>query len=246
MARDAFVEEHASTPNPAIQLLLALAQTTADLVVLADVRGNILHLNPAGRHMLGIPPHEDVTALTLSDLHPAWANVIVLGEGVETALLDGSWRGETALIARSGREIAVTQIITAHTGTDRQCEFLSMIARDISDTKQVEEGLRKSERFYRSIVETANAGICIIDLDNRIRFANPSLARVLGYQVEELVGKPVTEFIVPESARAQAETRERRCFRFKHKEGGEFEGMLATSPLYDDDERYSGVLGVIM
>ncbi len=246
MARDGFAEEEALTPNPGIQLLLALAETTADFVALADVQGRILHINPAGRHMLGIRSKQDVSALTLSDIHAAWANAIALGEGVETALLDGSWRGETALLSRTGREIPVTQIITAHSDAEGHCEFLSMIARDISETKQVEEGLRRSERFYRSIVETANAGICIVDLNNRLTYANPAMARLLGYRAEEIVGKPVAEFVVPESSAYQTEARAQRRFRFKCKDGGEFEATLAVSPLYDDDERYSGVLGIIV
>ncbi len=246
MARDGFAEEEALTPNPGIQLLLALAETTADFVALADVQGKILHINPAGRHMLGIPARENVSTLSLSDIHPAWANVIVLGEGVETALLDGSWRGETALVSRAGREIPVTQIITAHADAEGRCEFLSMIARDISETKQVEEGLRRSERFYRSIVETANAGICIVDLNDRITFANAAMARLVGYRVEEILGKPVAEVVVPDTGVYQSGIREQRRFRFKCKGGGEFEATLATSPLYDDDERCNGVLGIVV
>lgn len=246
MARDSFAEEEALTPNPGIQLLLALAKTTADFVALADVQGKLLHLNPAGRHLLGIPLRENVSALTLSDVHPAWANVVVLGEGVETALLDGSWRGETALLSRTGREIPVTQIITAHADAEGHCEFLSMIARDISETKQVEEGLRRSERFYRSVVETANAGICIIDLNNCITYANPALARRLGYRVEEILGMPVTDLLRPGSSAYPAQAREQCRFRFKCKDGTEFEATLATSPLYDDEERYSGVLGIVI
>src|SRR5512135_2647195 len=70
--------------------LLTLAENTPDFVAAADVQGKILYLNPAARQMLGLDPHASVAPLELADLHPVWASVLVLGDGIEMALLDGS------------------------------------------------------------------------------------------------------------------------------------------------------------
>jgi signal transduction histidine kinase len=59
-------------------------------------------------------------------------------EGLPAAIRDGVWSGETALLSRSGREIPVSQVILAHKAPDGTVEFLSTIARDITDRKHAE------------------------------------------------------------------------------------------------------------
>jgi PAS domain S-box-containing protein len=57
--------------------------------------------------------------------------------------------------------------------------------------------LRESEEMYRISVENANDGVAIFQ-DLTLRFVNPSLARMLRYTVEEMVGTRATDY-VPES-----------------------------------------------
>ena len=234
------------------QQLLALAETTPDFVATTDVEGNILYLNPAARTMLGLDYGEDLPHI--ADAHPTWANAIVLGAGIQTALLDGVWRGEASLLTREGQEIPVSEAIVAHTGTDGRCEFLSIVARDISEIKRTENALRQSEQFYRRIVETANTGIWQIDPENRVKFANPAMARLLGYTVEEMLGQPLSRFLnFKDHAANDAEPdvpqhgiKDQRKFMLRRKDGDEFWATLSTSPLYDSEEKYTGVMGMVV
>jgi PAS domain-containing protein len=45
---------------------------------------------------------------------------------------------------------------------------------------EAQESLRESEQRYRTIVDNADEGIWIADLDGVITFANPAVARILG------------------------------------------------------------------
>src|ERR1700748_771128 len=49
-----------------------------------------------------------------------------------------------------------------------------------------EQRLRQSEARFRSLVEQANVGFLIGDLDGRLTFLNPTMLRMLGYSVEEV------------------------------------------------------------
>jgi two-component system cell cycle sensor histidine kinase/response regulator CckA len=62
------------------------------------------------------------------------------------------------------------------------------IARDITRQKHAEEQLRKSEARYRSLIQGAAYGIYRATVDGRILDANPALAAMLGYSVDELLG----------------------------------------------------------
>lgn len=230
-----------------------LADTTPDPVAIADVAGKILYLNPAGLQLLGVG-EEELDGLHISGLHPTWANLIVLGEGIEMALLDGTWRGEAALLTRDGREVPVSEIITLHRGrNDDDDKFLLIVARDISEIKETENSLRKNEQYYRRIVETANAGIWSIDLENRITFVNQKMARLLCCTVDEIMGQPLERFLdcgggalADGRDGLQHVARRRNDFKFRRKDGTEFWATLLTSPLFDEGELYTGTLGIVV
>ncbi len=57
--------------------------------------------------------------------------------------------------------------------------------------------LQDSEEMYRNLVELADDGICIVQ-DNKIRYANSCLAKLLGYEAKELFGRDYTDFIPPD------------------------------------------------
>ncbi len=238
--------------DPARRQLIAIGEASPDFIATIDVQGNILYLNPAARRMLGISPDGDVSRRHIADAYPIWASVTILGEGIETAILDGVWRGETALRTFDGRELPVSQTIVAQMRADGECDYLAIVARDISELAATERALRRSEQFYRRIVETASVGMWVIDPADRVAFANPAMARALGYTVEELIGLPLATVIDTDrqtSAAANGEVSPGvptpRTFRFRCKDGSAFPAGLATSALYDAEECYAGVLGVL-
>ncbi len=127
--------------------LTAILEATPDFVAIGHADGRVIYYNGAARRMLGIGEDEDIAGVRISDTHPEWAGRLVLGEGIPAAIRDGIWSGETALRARDGREIPVSQVIIAHKAPDGRVEFLSTIARDISESKRVQEALRQSEKL---------------------------------------------------------------------------------------------------
>ncbi|MFO0050601.1 MAG: ATP-binding protein, partial [Pseudanabaena sp.] len=64
--------------------------------------------------------------------------------------------------------------------------------------KQVEQALRQSEERFRSLIENALDIIMILDPDGTIGYVSPSVEKVLGYAVTELVGENVNAFIPQE------------------------------------------------
>jgi PAS domain S-box-containing protein len=64
------------------------------------------------------------------------------------------------------------------------------ICTDIDDAKRAKESLAANESRYRRLFETAQDGILILDAaSGQVFDANPFLTALLGYRLEELVGK---------------------------------------------------------
>jgi PAS domain S-box-containing protein len=131
--------------------LISILEATTDLVGIANPDGQLFYLNRAGRDILGILQDEDLSKIRISDTHPEWTRQIVLRDGIPIALRDGNWSGETAFLSRDGKEIPASQVILAHKSSDGKVEFLSTIARDITERKRAEEALRESENRLRAL-----------------------------------------------------------------------------------------------
>jgi PAS domain S-box-containing protein len=65
------------------------------------------------------------------------------------------------------------------------------------ERKRREDFLRESEEKYRSVVEKASDGIAVLQ-DAKIKFINPRLAKIWGGNVDELLERPITDFIHPD------------------------------------------------
>ena len=67
--------------------------------------------------------------------------------------------------------------------------------QDITERKQAEEALRKSEQRFRSLVETTSEWIWEVDQNGVYTYASPKVKDILGYEPEEVVGKTPFDFM---------------------------------------------------
>jgi PAS domain S-box-containing protein len=127
----------------AMARLVAIVEATPDLVLTCDASLRPLYLNRAGRRMLGIAADDPLTERHLAAFHPPGAAARVLDDAVPTALREGVFCGETLLRHEDGREIPALQVLIAHRSPRGEVDFLSSIARDISQRIQAEDDLRR-------------------------------------------------------------------------------------------------------
>ena len=75
---------------------------------------------------------------------------------------------------------------------------------DITLLRKREEELRQSEERFRTAFMNAAVGITLVTPDGIIREVNPAMARILGYEPQELVGKRVADFTHPDDLEKRA------------------------------------------
>lgn len=170
-----------------------LFATAPDGVEVLDAAGNILDANDSQtklldcsqKRLLGSPS----SAYFSEESRKHFAgNRSILRE-------KGYWEGEVELVTSTGKNVAVWRKEKAI--YDENHKFLGSIVynRDITDRKQAEDALKRSEHLYRVIFEnTGNANVLLHE-NTKIILANSEFAILSGYTKEEIEGKKSwTEF----------------------------------------------------
>ncbi len=84
-------------------------------------------------------------------------------------------------------------------------EFLSgsrrarlVIAQDVTERNRAEDELRRSEERYRELFENANDIVYTHDLHGIVTSMNVAGERMTGYSRDEVLGRPISDFVAPE------------------------------------------------
>ncbi|MBM3131189.1 MAG: PAS domain S-box protein [Chloroflexi bacterium] len=79
------------------------------------------------------------------------------------------------------------------------------IARDVSERKLADEWLRQQKQQYQSLIENVSDIIALTDSHRLIRYASPSLERVLGYRPTDVIGMDAFALVHPDDLAATEE-----------------------------------------
>ncbi|RPH36971.1 PAS domain S-box protein, partial [bacterium] len=111
---------------------------------------------------------------------------------------------------------------------DRMVRLVPSIKRALKDAR-LERERRESDRKYRTIVETAREGIVFAKAEGPYSFVNQRMAEMLGYSVEEILGKSSLDFADEEWSKSVLRGRQELQrgefaegeFKFRRKDGSE-------------------------
>ena len=132
--------------------VMTIIQSSTDIIGMSSPKGKVIWNNAQANLVQGLAPDVDVSNLDIPTYHPAWALEIILHQGIPAAIANGTWLGETALLTHEGIELPVSQMIIAHKSDNGDLEYISTIMRDISEAKEREAALIRSESTLQNLV----------------------------------------------------------------------------------------------
>jgi PAS domain S-box-containing protein len=171
-----------------------LHESLQDGFVYVNMDGWILECNEAYQQMLGYS-FEELSRLTYIDLTPEkWHTFeqTIIDEQVRSKEYSEIYEKEYR--KKDGSLFPVelrTFLIRNEAG---KAEGMWAIVRDITERKRAEGALRQSEERYRSLAEAAHDIIVIVDLDDRIEYANKFAAQLTSMSPEKMLGLPRSQF----------------------------------------------------
>jgi PAS domain S-box-containing protein len=158
----------------------------------ADGRLIFTEANPAADRILGVDNSQFV-GKTIEEAFPPLADTEI-PERYRRAAADGEpWHAEQ--IDYEDERITGAFDVTAFQTSPGKMAALFL---DLTGRIRAEEALRESEEKYRNIFEHSPAGI-VIHQEGKVLFLSPAMLRIIGYDsAEEVIGKPIMEFVHPD------------------------------------------------
>lgn len=175
-----------------------LADNIIDMVAVYSMDGTTLYVSPSCQSLLGYTANELTGSNIIDIVHP--------GDIIR-------FRNDIRLKAFKGIEKFTTEARLLHKdGTWRYCETTTKAmrdanglvqsfigtTRDITEWKLAQVALIESEEKYRSLVESSDALIAIIDLEGHFLFVNDKRAEFFNMPKHTILGKSVYDFYSPE------------------------------------------------
>jgi PAS domain S-box-containing protein len=175
-----------------------LVEGSEDIVWGLDELGRFTYLNPAVKPLLGMAPGDLLGHHFLEIASPA-------DKGRFLALFERLLAGhaisqeELFFLKRSGETVCFSVSGRPVYAPDGRLVGIRGTARDVTERRQAEEALRKSEARYRAVVEDQTEFVCRIQPGNWERtFINEAYSRFLGKPREELIGRSFMPLVAPE------------------------------------------------
>ena len=222
---------------------------TGILIIDADSQ-IIIEANPTAIKMTGLAKEKIIGQICHSLVCPAQVGrcpVKDLGQRVD--------RAERKLILADGRQSDILKTVYPITIKDRKCYVESFI--DITERKQAGEKLARLKQQSELILSSAAEGILGLDMQGKHIFVNPAAATMLGYEAEELLGRPSHSVwhhtkadgipYLQEDCEIQAAFRKgtvhsSTCEIFWRKDGTCFPVEYASTPIYEEGRAVGAVV----
>jgi PAS domain S-box-containing protein len=235
-----------------------LVENASEIIFALDLEGRFTSLNQAALRLFGYDG-EEALSLNLADLAAAEHRPPV--EALLQKYRSGDAPGSLELdVLTKGGTRATLEINTRLARDEGRTVAIQCIARDITERKQAEANLRRSEgrlaeerTLLRTLIDNLPDYIYLKDLQGRYLLSNRAHVRLLG-KADGVVGKTVFDLFAPEVARLYQEG-DRQVIEsgqplLDHEEPslkeGDLQRWLSTTkvPMRDGQGRIVGVIGI--
>jgi len=183
-----------------------IIENAGDLIFTVDKNGNFLYMSPNCKSILGYPPETFIGQNFQSYVHPEdvdkiFQTMLDIFDGHRTSVKN--YVNQKVVEFRALTEnlhwrwlCAKNTILEENDGNYE----LAIIARDITEQKEIESRLRESEETYRFMVEESNDIVWTFDLSKmRYTYCSKSVERILGYSPELASSYKLEDIFFPET-----------------------------------------------
>ena len=202
--RKAAEEALSNTETKYRELVELLPQTVFEI----DHEGKVTSVNPDGLKLFGYSKEDVEKGLSAFEVF-APQDRQRLAENIKKNLRGEQFGAPEYIAQRKDGSTFPVIIYAVPIIHDHTPVGLRGILIDISDRIEAEDKLHKSEEKFRTVLENV-PDLILVHRNGIILYVNPPATNAMGYTHDELINKPMTDFIVPEYLPRVAQSISRR------------------------------------
>ena len=185
------------------------------LVVVLDTAGRVVRFNRPCGQLTGLNPADSAgrpfveALLEPEDRQWAAGKVRESANGQDSGPHETAWRihhakNEGQVLGDAGvagdRTRRVSWTLRPLKGPNDEIQYLIVSGQDVTGQREAEKALLTSEHRYREVVESSLGFVFTCTLTGRLTSLNAFTAETLGYRIEDLSGRLVSELLEPSGA----------------------------------------------
>lgn len=199
-----------------------LAENARDVIWTMEPDGHVSYVSPSVEAVRGFPA-EEAMVQPLDQIHPPESLALVtrwwdqMQADVAAGRKPDNFREELAYYRKDGSLFWTEVMAYPLLHPDGSLAQVVGVTRDISERKRAQEEIEKaaaalavSEEHYRLLSSNLYDTILHMTDEGVVTWVSPSLRTSLGYDPQDWIGHPVTDFLVPDDA-PRAHTNTERC-----------------------------------
>ena len=168
--------------------------------------GAWLYISPRLEELLGYPPEDWIADPTawIELMHPEDRERVLEDEESWAQTIGGVHIGEYRLRASDGRYRWIRDAATARPGGSAGGRAVWFgVLSDITESRDAQEALSRSEHLLRTVLETAHEAFVAVDDDGRVVEWNRRAETMFGRRRADVIGQQVSDLIVPHRLRSR-------------------------------------------
>jgi PAS domain S-box-containing protein len=244
--------EHRADQQSAEERFYLLLEAVTDYAIfLLDPDGCVLTWNAGAQRIKGYQADE-IIGQHFSRFYPPEA--IQSGwpdHELRVATAKGRFEDEGWRVRKDGSRFWADVVITALPLENGRPRGFAKVTRDLTERRQQQEALRRSEERFRLLVEgVTDYAMFMLDPNGYVMTWNSGAERIKGYQADEIIGQHFSRLYPPEAVQARWPEHELQVAaeqgRFEdegwrlRKDGSRFWANVIISALHDEGGRLRG------
>jgi two-component system cell cycle sensor histidine kinase/response regulator CckA len=196
----------------------------------------------------------DVVGRSCFDLiHPEDSLLTLEGLGNASSGPARRLEHEMARVVDAGGAWHTVEVLARNMLDDPEVGGIVVTIRDRTGMPEVEREVAERQDRYRQVAELALEGVWYLDQGNRTTFVTQRMAAMLGLSPEDMVGRPLSDFVATGDvsmaeelmARRRPGARVEHTVRFSHRSGRSVWTRLSATPVQGPDGSFVGVIVLV-
>lgn len=229
----------------------ALFDSSLCSIYIHDLAGNFLDANETALRILGYA-RKDLPSLSISDILDR-DQLPVAVKRIENIIRFGAVQDPFLYrVKRKQGDYVWMEVVSTLIHRDGKPFAIQGMAWNVTEEIQMREALQRSEAQYRTIIETMNEGLSVLDKNGTMTLVNNRFCAMTGYPKDELLGRDVSMILDKENEkilRNQWSLRKKGVaepyeITLTRKDMKKVDALIAPQPIFDEKGAFNGSLGI--